>query len=120
MKTLFTIALIVELLFGIGFVVMPATLMNMFGVTLSDFGVALSRILGSALLGFAVLLWYGRSSEEPALDRAVTATMFTYFAISTIFIFLAQIGGLMNVLGWTNVILHLLLAVAFGWFLVRR
>lgn len=120
MKTLFTITLIVELLFGVGFVVMPATLVNTFGVTLSDFGVVLARLFGSALLGFVVLLWYGRSTEERDTHRAVVATMFTYFAISTIFAFLAQIAELMNVMGWVTVGLHLILAIAFGWFLLRR
>ncbi len=120
MKTLLTITLIVELLFGVGFIVMPATLLNTFGVTLSDVGVTLARFLGSALLGFVVLLWYGRSAEEGGTQRAVMATMFTYFSISTIFAVLAQIQGVMNAMGWTTVGLHLVLAVAFGWFLFRR
>ena len=120
MKTLFSITLIVELLFGVGFIAMPATLTGTFGVTLSDFGVALARFFGSALLGFVVLLWYGRSTEESGTHRAVVATMFTYFAISTIFMILAQTSGLMNVMGWATVGLHLILAIAFGWFLLRR
>ena len=119
MRTLFTITLIVELLFGLGFIILPGTLLGLFGVTLDDFGVTLARIFGSALLGFVVLMWYARSSEEQGLRRAATATMFTYFAISTIFIVLAQVAGITNVMGWANVGLHGILAIAFGWFLFR-
>lgn len=119
MKTLFTITLIVELIFGLGFIAFPATLVGTFGVELTDFGVALARFFGSALLAFVVLLWYGRSTEEPSTHRAIVATMFTYFAIVTVFNVIAQIGGLMNVMGWATVGLHLVLAIAFGWFLLK-
>lgn len=119
MQILFTITLVIELLFGLGFIILPGTLFGLFGVTLNEFGVALSRIFGSAVLGFVVLMWYARSSEERSLHRAATATMFTYFAISTIFIVLAQIAGVTNVMGWANVGLHGILAIAFGWFLFR-
>lgn len=78
MQTLFTITLIVELLFGLGFLILPGMLVGLFGVTLDDFGVALDRFFGSALLGFVVLMWFARSTEEPGLQRAALGTMFTY------------------------------------------
>ena len=70
MKTLFTITLIVELLFAIGFLVMPTTLVGLFGVSLGDFGVALARFFGSALLGFVVLMWFARSTDESSTHRS--------------------------------------------------
>jgi hypothetical protein len=120
MKTLFTITLVVELIFGIGFMAVPETLANTFDVTLSDFGITLSRLFGSALLGFAVLLWFGRQSTQPDTHKAALACMFSYFLLSTVFYLIAQLSGLMNAMGWSAVGLHLILSIAFGYFLLKR
>ena len=120
MKNLFTIALVVELLFGLGFIAIPGTLVGTFGVTLSDFGITLARLFGSAILGFAVLLWFGRQSSSPETHKAVLASMFTYWVISTIFALMGQLAGLMNVMGWGTVGLHFVLAIAFGYYLFKE
>lgn len=86
-------------------------------MTLSDFGVTFARWFGSALLGFAVLLWFGRRSENAETRRAVLASMFTYWVVSTLFALLGQLAGVMNAMGWQVVLSHLILAVAFGVFL---
>jgi len=119
MKTLFTITLVVELLFGIGFIAIPSNLANTFDVTLGEFGITLGRLFGSALLGFAVLLWFGRQSSYPETHKAVLTSMFTYWVISTVLYLVAQLSGLMNAMGWTAVGLHLVLAIAFGYYLLK-
>ena len=96
------------------------TLANTFDVTLSDFGITLSRLFGSALFGFSVLLWFGRQSTQPDTHKATLACMFSYFLLSTVFYLIAQLSGLMNVMGWSAVGLHLILLIAFGYFLLKR
>ena len=119
MRTLFTVTLIVELLFGIGMIAMPGTLFDLFGVELTDFSTALARVFGSALLGFVVLLWYGRASDQPDTHKTVLRSMFTYWLLSTIFLLIAQLGGLMNTMGWGNVILHAGFLIAYAVFIFR-
>ena len=77
MKTLFTITLIVELIFALGFIAAPGLMFNTFGVTPSPFATSLIRVFGSALLGFVVLLWYGRSSSSADLQKAILRSLFT-------------------------------------------
>jgi len=120
MKTLFKLALIIELLYGVGFIAMPGTILGIFGVTLIDFGTSLTRLFGSALLGFVVLLWFGIKSAHSETDRVVLATMFTYTLLSTVILFFAQLAGHMNVMGWMPVVMHFIFMIAFGLFLFRR
>ena len=120
MKTLFTITLVVELLAAIGYIAAPRSLFATLGVTLNEFGISLARLFGSALLAFVVMLWYGRSTESTDAHRAVLATMFTYWLVSSIFFLIIQLSGLVNVMGWGTVILHLIFLVAYGIFLLRR
>jgi len=120
MKTLFIITLIIELLYGVGFIAMPGTILGIFGVSLIDFGTSLTRLFGSALLGFVVLLWFGIKSAHPETHLAVLATMFTYLLLSTAILLFAQFAGHMNVMGWMPVVMHFIFMIAFGLFLFRR
>jgi hypothetical protein len=49
MKTLFTITLVVELIFAIGFIAIPGLMFGTFGVTPNEFATSLARLFGSAL-----------------------------------------------------------------------
>ena len=119
MTTLFTVTLIVELLFAIGFIVAPGPLFSTFGVTTDAFSSALIRMFGSALLGFVVLLWHGRSSTSAEVHRTVLWSMFTYWLISSILMVVAQLGGVFNSMGWATVGLHVGFLVAYALFLFR-
>jgi len=120
MNTLFTISLVIEFLFGMGFILMPSTLVGLFGENLTGFGIIIARLFGSALLGLVVLMGFGRSSSQPDTKRAVLASMFTYYVISSIFAVMAQFSGSVSPLGWGTLLLRLFLMIAFGIFLFRR
>jgi hypothetical protein len=120
MQTLFTVSLIVEIIFAIGFVAIPATLLGSFGVSPDAFGIALSRLFGSALLGFCTLLWYARSSRSADMHKYTIRTMFIYNFGATIFLFLAMMGGIMNSMGWGAMIMHLGFTIWFGVYAFRR
>ena len=119
MKTLFTITLIVELLFAIGFIVAPGPYFSTFGVTPDALAESLIRMFGSALLGFVVLLWYGRSSASAEVHRVVLMSMFTYWLVSSILMVIAQLAGVFNSMGWGTVGLHVAFLIAYGVFLFR-
>ncbi len=120
MKTLFTITLIVELIFALGFLAAPITMFNTFGVTPDAFATSLIRIFGSALLGFVVLLWYGRSSDNREVHKIVSVSMFTYWLFSSVFMLLAQLAGLFNAMGWGAALLHIGFAIAYSYSLFKK
>lgn len=120
MRTLFTVACAVELLFGIGFMTAPTVLVSLFGATLGDFGGLLGRMLGTALVGFAVLLWIGRQSSSRETRWAVLVSVSTYWVLSAFFLLLGQLSGVMNVMGWGAFGIHLVLATAAGFCLLAE
>ena len=120
MKTLFTITLVVELIFAVGFIAAPGAMFGTFGVTPNEFATSLVRLFGSALLGFVVLLWYGRSSDNQELHRAILVSMFTYWLVSSVLMVLAQLAGLFNVMGWGTVALHIGFLIAYGVFIFKK
>jgi hypothetical protein len=120
MKTLFTVTLIVELIFAVGFMAVPGPLFSAFGVTPDEFGISLSRMFGSALLAFATLLWYARSSDSPDLHKATVRGMFLYWLLSSVFLILAQLGGLFNSMGWSPILINVGFLIWYGTFVFRK
>ena len=120
MQTLFTVSLIVELIFALGFIAAPSTLLGTFGVTPDPFGIALSRLFGSALLGFCTLLWYARSSRSADLHKYTIRSLFIYNLGATVFLSLAQTAGIMSTMGWGAAIMHLGFTLWFGVYAFRR
>jgi len=106
MGTLFTVTLVVELIFALGFMIVPGTLFGTFGVEPSPFGISLARMFGSALLAFCTLLWYARGSKSTDLRKATVRSLFIYWLVSSAFLILAQLAGIFNVMGWSTVVLH--------------
>jgi hypothetical protein len=118
--TLFLVALIIEAVFGIGFVLAPAAMLGPFGVTFNDIATTFARLFGSALVAFSVLLWFARRSDKPELKRGVVYSLFAYYVVSTVLLVITQLAGLMNALGWIVVGIHVVLLVWFGYFIVKK
>jgi hypothetical protein len=114
-----TLATLVFGVFGAGLLLAPGPFMQPFGLAFDAAGTLMSRVLGSALLGFAAALWLSRGAAAVAV-RPLLIGGFAYNLVDLPINVLAIDAGVMNGLAWINVGLHLALAAGFGWFgLVR-
>ena len=119
MNTLFLVAMIVEAIFAIGFILAPGAVLAPMSVTLNDIATTFARMFGSAILSFPILLWFARRSAHAAFRKGVVTSLFPYYAFSGIVLLIAQLGGQMNAMGWSVIVLHVVLTVWFGYFLVK-
>lgn len=116
-KNITTFASIVAFVFALGFILMPAQLTSFYNVTLNEGGVFIGQLFGAALLGFAVLNWFGRHfSDDQARQGLINANL-AGDAVGFIFALMGQLGGVpgVNALGWSTVVLYLILAAGFGY-----
>jgi len=114
--TLLTINAIVAILFGIAFVLMPATLTSYYGITLSPAGLYVGQLFGATLLGFAVLTWSSRNAGESEARQAIVLALFLSHTVALVLSLLAQFAGTVNALGWSTIVIYLLLALGFAYF----
>jgi hypothetical protein len=119
MNTLFLVYLIVEVLFGIGFIFVPGFLMGPMGVTLDETSTTFARLFGSLIISIPVLLFFARKSASTEFKRGVVYCIFTYLLVSTIILLITQLKGLMNPMGWSIVILHFVFMLWFGYYLIK-
>ena len=120
MNMLFLIALIIESIFAIGFILVPGALLNPMGVILNETATTFANLFGSALISFPVLLFFAMKSDKIEFKKGVVKSMFVYFLISGILLFITQLNGQMNSMGWSVVILHLIFIIWFGYFLLKK
>ncbi len=119
MNTLFLVALIIEALFGLGFLFVPGPMLGPYGVTLDATATAIARLFGSALISFPVLLWFARKSDKTEFKKGAVYSLFAYYLVSTVLLVITLLAGLINGLGWVVVGIHVIFLVWFGYFLVK-
>lgn len=116
-KNFLSIASIVAFLFALGFILMPGQVMSFYNVELNAGGILIGQLFGAALLGFGLLNWFGRDFSENGAKQAVLTANLASDALGFIFMLIGQLGGVpgINALGWSSVLIYLLLAAGFAY-----
>jgi hypothetical protein len=110
------IATIVAAVFGIAFLAMPTQLVALYGVKLTPATEVIGRIAGSVILGFAIVFWSIRNqSGAEAVKGAMLAGLIAN-GLDALILLHATATGLLNTLGWAQVVINGLLALGFGYF----
>ena len=120
LQHLFTVNLFIALFFGISCAVLPEWVLQLYGLDLDAGAIWTTRLVGGSILGFASLMWFGRTTASAELRRAIALALLIQDAIGLVASLEVQLGGSMNTLGWTNPILYGFLAVGYVYFLYIR
>jgi hypothetical protein len=114
--TLMMVTTVVAGIFGIAFVLASGPLMSMYGATLNPAGTLIAQLFGAALIGYAVVNWFARNAKGDEALRAIVLANFVADTIGFIVSLLGQLSGAVNALGWSTVVIYLLLALGFAYF----
>ena len=115
-STLMFVGAVVTLVFGLGFILMPAQVLSLYGVTLDPSGQFVGRYLGSSFLGIAVLAWLARNAPASETRRAIVSALFVTTVLGFVVALYDKFAGPGNALVWSTVVIYLLFAVGFGYF----
>lgn len=116
-KNLFVIHSIVALVNGGGNLLFPKLYLSLYGITVTNpADIFIAQLLGAGLLTYCFVAWFARDAENSTARRAIVLSFFLTLAIGFVIALMAQLSGVMNVLGWMVVGLYLVLAGAYGYF----
>ena len=103
---------IISVVFGLGFIIMPAQTMGPFspGQELSAVFYFLTRGYGIAILSFAVLCWMGLKITEKYAKRVLAFTIATLALLSGILFIYGTASGLLSTIGWSQVAVEFIVA----------
>lgn len=119
-KSFMTFNSLILVIFGLGFILMPATMIATYGGQLSPLGLQIAQLLGAAFLGFGILRWTARNEKSSVLLSSLVLAALVEDAIGFVIVLKAQLAGLTNSLGWSNVLLYGFFALGYGYFHFKK
>jgi hypothetical protein len=116
LKTLLQAAGVLALAFGLGFLLLPRTLLPLYGVTAEPTIVLMARFFGAALVQLGSILYLIRDVSDITTRRGVVIGSFLGSLAGFVVSLTAQFWGLLNSFGWSTVVIYGLLLVGYGFF----
>ncbi|MCK5317018.1 MAG: hypothetical protein KAJ55_03845 [Anaerolineales bacterium] len=116
LSTLMIINAVVTAVFGVSFVLVPGQIASIYGVEASAILKYVGQLLGTAMVGFAVLTWSARNAADSQARRAIVLALFIGNAVGFVVALIGQLNNVVGALGWSSVAIYLLLALGFGYF----
>jgi len=110
---------IVALIFGLGFVLVPGLMFSIYGITSAPASFLGFRLFGSALIAIGVLTWFLKDSANWEALLALLLSVAIGNVVGLLLVFFATINGTLSAMGWTAVLVYLLLLTGEGYFLSR-
>ena len=120
LSTLLVINTIIAGIFGIAFVLIPWQVLSMYGVEPNPALNYVGQLFGVALVTIAILSWFARNAEASDARKAIVLAFFFGDGIGFIVALIAQLGNVVNALGWLTVVIYLLLTLGFGYFQFKK
>lgn len=116
-SNLFIVNTIVAVGYGIAFVLVPVTVLSLYGISQDPGAILMGRFFGGALISIGLITWFARNSGESEARRAIMLGLFISFFVSLIVSIHGTVSGAMSAFGWTAVLIYLFFILGYGYFL---
>jgi len=120
LKNLMIIKAVVCLAFGILLLFVPGPLLVILGSSYGPGAAITAREYGAALIGVLMLTWFARNAEDSSARRAIIINLFVYDGVAMVAMFILQLSGAMNALGWGVVFIYLFFTLTFGYYMLPQ
>jgi hypothetical protein len=114
LNTLLTINAVVILVYAIGALFVPATMLMMYGMTPGPGEQLMTRFFGVSMLALGLLSWLARNTSDAIARRAIIVAFLVFDAVGIVVSLLGTLSKVMSPLGWQVVVIYLLLCIGFG------
>jgi uncharacterized membrane protein len=106
--TFLTISSIFAILYGLSFVLAPGQSIAMYGTDPEPHLTLICRFLGSALLAFGVVQWFGKEFRDWDAVRAVLIAIAVLNALNLLVNLWGTSQGLFNAMAWSTTIVSII------------
>ena len=111
-KLYFTVAAILAVIYGIGFLVIPADLLVLYGTPAPDARIILTaQYFGVALLGLGLTVWFVRDCPDAATVRGVLIGSAIGDVVGFVITGWGMMQGLLNATAWSSLVIYGALAL---------
>jgi hypothetical protein len=118
LRTLFLVHFIVALIFGLADLLIPATFMGWFGMTVPD--VNPYRLVGAAVLAFGASSWLGYKAAGWDDVRIIVQTEIVWTVLASVVLLYGVLFAGLAAAFWINAIIMIVFAIAFIYFYSKK
>lgn len=117
LKWLFYLAGVLDILFGLGFLVVPETVASSYGGTINATGIAIGRYWGATLVPLGYVSWVAATASGSPLKLQLTRANEFVAILTFIATVLAMSAGVISTAGGIfNLALSVLFTAGFGYY----
>ena len=118
LNNLFMVNIGVAGLFGLGFVFAPEAMLTPYGMAAETISasVMMSRLLGAANIGYAILFWFMMNAPTSETKIEVAKAISLGFGVGCLVSIVVQMSGEIGPLGWSTVALYAIFSGCYGYF----
>ena len=120
LNTLLTMAGLLALVFGLGFLLVPAGLLPVYGIQPDPPTALMSRFFGAALVHLGAALYLVREVREAGPQRGLVLAGVVGSAAGLAVALIGQLSGVVNIMGWSTVAIYGLLLLGYASHLMTR
>lgn len=117
LSTYLSIAAIIGLVYGLMFLLASGFMLLQYGIPAEPHNLLQVRYFGSALLSASLIVWLARHVRDDAAIRAILIGSAAGFAVGAVISLWGVMSGLTNALGWSSVVVYLVLLAGAVYFL---
>jgi len=116
LRNLLVINAVIALGYGISFVLAPATVLKLYGMTQGTSEALVGQYFGLSLIAIGLLTWFARSVTDSDAQRAFILALLISDVIGVIVSVQGTVSGVMSAFGWSAVGIYLFLALGYAYF----
>jgi hypothetical protein len=112
-STAFLIGAVLALAFGVGFLLVPALVLSIYGVAGDVPTTLMGRFFGVALLQVGLTLWLLKETRDAATRRGLAMGGALGAVAGIVVALMGTLAGTLNAMGWSVVAIYALLLVGY-------
>jgi hypothetical protein len=116
LRNLYLVHSLVELLFSLALLLIPATILTAYGLGSSKSEILLGQFFGVELLTGGLLTLFARDVSDSNSRNAINYSIISSATVGAIISIGGTVSHTLNALGWSAVVIYAFFAIAFAYF----
>jgi hypothetical protein len=115
-RNLFIINAVVGLAFGVGFLLLPGTMVQLYGMESIPSANLTGQLFGVELIAVGLLCWFASGFSDLAAQRAIMLALLVADVAGLVVVLIGTLSGPMNAMGWSGIVIYGGLAAGYAYF----
>ena len=106
---------VIALVYGIGLVLVPSTVLSIYGVTPGPAVNLASQLIGVEMIHVGLICWLARNVSDGPAQKAIILASLIGQLIAVIVSMMGTLSGVFSAVGWSAVAIYLVLAAGYAY-----